>query len=107
MKTRSYARKAKREGGRKLRQRRLGPRAAARRIGNYADPVAARRLSAREIEHMAEQPANGRAQDMQDVEGSGRQHRSHLINQYQRLASTTMRAMPKCVCDVAMQMKAA
>jgi hypothetical protein len=40
------------------------------RVGYDPDLVTARRLSARQVEHMAEQSAHGRPQDVQDPEGS-------------------------------------
>ena len=43
-------------------------RAAGRRVGNDADAMAARGLGARQIDDVAEQPADRRAQDVQDVE---------------------------------------
>ena len=49
----------------------LGARAAGRRVGDQADPVSARSLAARQVEHVAEQPADRRAQDMQDLESAG------------------------------------
>ena len=51
---------------------RLSPsaRAAGARIRNDADAMAACRLSAREIDDMAEQPADRSAQDVEDIQGS-------------------------------------
>ena len=49
---------------------RVGLCAAARRIGDHADPVSARRLAACEVADMAEQSADRGAQHVQDVEGS-------------------------------------
>ena len=60
---------AERERRRKLGERRVGALAAARRIGDDADLVAARRLAAREVADMPEQSADRRAQHVQDVEG--------------------------------------
>jgi hypothetical protein len=51
--------------GRQGRESRLGAFPAGRRIGHDADLMSARRLAAREIEHMAEQPADRGSEDVQ------------------------------------------
>ena len=52
------------------REGRCGAFAAGRGIGHDADLVPARRLAAREIEHVAEQAADRRPQDVEDLEGA-------------------------------------
>ena len=51
------------------RERRIRPRAAGRGIRHDADLMAARRLRARQIDHVTKQAADGRPQDVQDIEG--------------------------------------
>ncbi len=46
----------------------IGARAAGALIGDQADAVSARDLFVREVEHMAEQAADRRAKDMQDIQ---------------------------------------
>ena len=69
---------AEREHLGEIGERGIGAFAAARRVGNDADLVAARRLAAREVANMPEQSADRRAKDMQDVESVG--HRSRFVN---------------------------
>jgi hypothetical protein len=59
---------AKRKLARKRGEGGLGLRATSRGVRNEADPMPARRLSARKIDHMAKQPAHRRPEYMQDVE---------------------------------------
>ena len=54
----------------------IGALAAGAECGNQADAVAARDLRLGQIEHMAEQAADRRAQDVQNVQGS---HCSKLV----------------------------
>ena len=68
---------AERERRSQFRERSVGAFAAARRIGDHADLVSARRLAAREVADMAEQAADRGAQHMQDVEGI--RHRSFTL----------------------------
>ena len=63
-----HAGEAEREVRGEGRERRIGALAAGRGIGHDADLVAARGLAAREIDHVAEQPADRGAQDVQDLE---------------------------------------
>src|SRR2546421_322568 len=49
-------------------------RAAAYGVRDQSDAVAALSLSAREVDHMAKQPSDRRAQNMQDVEGTVCRH---------------------------------
>jgi hypothetical protein len=56
---------------RQRRQRGLGLRAAGHRVGDEPDAMAAHRLRPRQIDHVAEQPAHRRAQDMKDIEPAG------------------------------------
>ena len=64
-------REAEREVGRQFREHRFGARAAGRRIGDQPDAVSARGLSAREIDHVAEQAADRGAQHVQNLQASG------------------------------------
>jgi hypothetical protein len=48
----------------------LGAISTCRGVGHNPDLMAARRLTARQVEHMAEQSAHGRPQDVQNPEGS-------------------------------------
>jgi hypothetical protein len=48
----------------------LGAISTCRGVGYDPDLVTARRLSARQVDHMAEQSAHGRPQDVQNPEGS-------------------------------------
>jgi hypothetical protein len=65
-----HAADAERKRGRQIRQLSLCRGAAGRSIGDDADPVPARRLAARQIEHMPEQSADRSAQHMQNVDAS-------------------------------------
>ena len=58
------------EHRRERRQCRFSLSPAQRGISNHADAVAARGLSAREIDHMAKKPADRRAQDMKDFQAA-------------------------------------
>ena len=51
-----------------LAQRVVGARAAGAEIGDQPDPVSARDLLAGQIEHMAKQAADRRAEHVQDVQ---------------------------------------
>jgi hypothetical protein len=66
--------KAEREPRREFGQDLFGARPAGRAIGDEADAVAARDLAAGEIEDMAEQTADRRAENVDDVQGSHRRH---------------------------------
>ena len=50
------------------RQGRVGARPAGQGIDDQPDPVAALRLAPRQVDHMAEQPAEGGAENVQDTE---------------------------------------
>ena len=63
-----HAREAKRELRRQFPENLVGARAAGAAIGDQADAVAARGLFAGQIDHMAEQAADRRAKDVQDVQ---------------------------------------
>ena len=59
------------------------------RVGDQPDPVSARRLTARKVDHMAKQTADRRAHDMEDIEALGRvvcHLRSRLVNDTRTLA---------------------
>ena len=61
----------------KLSQSRVGARSAGGRIDDHADAMAAAGLAGDQVDHMAEQPAERRAQDVQDIErrrGIGAHH---------------------------------
>ena len=49
----------------------LGQRASGRSVHDQADPVSARRLSAREIDHVTEQSADRSARDVQNAKRAG------------------------------------
>jgi len=55
---------------RQFRESGLGLCPAGRGIRDEAHAMSARDLAAREVEHMAEQPADRRPQDMQDIEAA-------------------------------------
>ena len=61
-----------RELGGKLGERRVSARTAGQSIGNEPHAMPALGLAAGNIEHMPEKTADWRAQDVQDVERSGR-----------------------------------
>jgi hypothetical protein len=63
-------REPERKLGRKRCESRLGARASGGAVGHDADLVAARGLRMRQIDHVTEQAADGRPQDVQDPEGS-------------------------------------
>ena len=69
-----HAGEAEREVRGERREGRCGAFATGRGIGHDADLVAARRLTAREIEHVAEQAADRRPQDVENLEGAVRSH---------------------------------
>ncbi len=60
---------------RQRRERRIGARPAGGRVGDDADLMAALGLSAGEIEHVAEQAADGGAHDVNDPERASRRGR--------------------------------
>ena len=62
------AAEAERERGLDQPQRVIGARPAGAQIGDQSDPVAARDLLAAEIEHMAKQAADRRAEHVQDIQ---------------------------------------
>ena len=66
---------AERELARQRRECRIRARAAGRGIRHDADLMAARGLPARKVDHVAEQPADRRAQDVEDLEGPSPRHR--------------------------------
>ncbi len=65
---------AERERRLELSQDLVGARAAGAAVGDQADPVPARDLLVRQVEHMAEQAADRRAKDVQDVQGQSSQN---------------------------------
>ena len=66
------------EHRREIGELRFGLRAAADQIGHHGDPVAALRLSAREVGDMTKQPAHRCAQHMENVEGFACRSRRHV-----------------------------
>ncbi len=70
---------AERQAAADARERRFDPRAAAVRIEEHADVMAARALFGGEIDDMAKQPAEGGAKDVNDAKFRrlrlGRRHR--------------------------------
>ena len=62
------AREAERERRLERSQRVFGARRRRCAVGDQADAVAARDLLARQIEHMAKQAADRRAEHMQDIQ---------------------------------------
>ena len=71
-----HSREAERQQPREFRERRLCLPPAARRIGNDADRVPARRLAAGEVADVPEQAADRRAQHVEDFQA--RRHFSDL-----------------------------
>jgi hypothetical protein len=58
----------RRQTGRQFVENGVGAWSAGAAVGNQSDAVAARGLLAGEIDDMAEQPADGRAKHVQDVQ---------------------------------------
>ena len=79
-----HAAQPQREMGSERGEGRIGAFAAGRGIRHDADLVAARGLRARQIEDVTKQPADGRAQDVQDFQGRGPHHVRTSVPRYGR-----------------------
>jgi hypothetical protein len=63
--------------------------AARRGVGNKPNPMSARRLTAREVDDVAEQPSDRSAQHVQDVELFGHRHVNSASVNHRPFASWT------------------